>query len=74
MIVPTTEVAYSYSLTFVCALILEFMIGILIGFTLDLLISSIELGGNIIDTQAGLSVAALLNPSSGDKKRFYRYS
>ena len=65
MIIPTTEVAYSYSLTFVCALILDFMIGILLGFTLDLPISSIELGGNIIDTQAGLSVAALLNPSTG---------
>ncbi len=49
----------------VLAMIVEFFIGFLIGFTMDLLISGIEFAGSIMDTQAGLSVASLLDPSSG---------
>jgi flagellar biosynthetic protein FliR len=43
----------------------EFMIGVAIGFTADLLLTGIEFAGGLMDAQAGLSVATLLDPSSG---------
>ena len=37
----------------------------MIGFVTQLLIVGIEFGGSLMDTQAGLSVASLLDPSTG---------
>ena len=50
---------------FFFAIIVEFLIGAMLGFITQLLVVGIELGGSIMDTQAGLSVASLLDPSSG---------
>ena len=47
------------------AIVLDFMIGYMIGYSLDLLITSIEFAGSIMDAQSGLSAAATLDPSSG---------
>jgi flagellar biosynthetic protein FliR len=43
----------------------ELLIGIMIGFICDIIISAIEFGGSLIDAQAGLSVASTLDPSTG---------
>jgi flagellar biosynthetic protein FliR len=64
---PDTSVAY------VLALCLELLIGALIGFTTDLMITGIEMAGSLMDTQAGLSVAALLNPSTGRQITLFSY-
>ena len=50
---------------FFLAILAEFIIGAMIGFLTQLLILGIEFGGSIMDTQAGLSVASLLDPSTG---------
>ncbi|MGC6366684.1 MAG: flagellar biosynthetic protein FliR [Candidatus Marinamargulisbacteria bacterium] len=50
---------------FFLAIFAEFIIGAMIGFLTQLLILGIEFGGSIMDTQAGLSVASLLDPSTG---------
>jgi flagellar biosynthesis protein FliR len=52
-------------LLFFLALIVEFIIGALLGFITQLVITGIEFGGSLMDTQAGLSVASLLDPSTG---------
>ena len=52
-------------LLFFFAILAEFVIGALIGFVTQLLIVGIEFGGSLMDTQAGLSVASLLDPSTG---------
>ena len=52
-------------LMFFLAIFAEFIIGAMIGFLTQLLILGIEFGGSIMDTQAGLSVASLLDPSTG---------
>ncbi len=50
---------------FFFGIVVEFVIGAMIGFTTQLLIVGIEFGGSLMDTQAGLSVASLLDPSTG---------
>tara|TARA_A100001015_G_scaffold313794_1_gene421858 strand:- start:618 stop:1388 length:771 start_codon:yes stop_codon:yes gene_type:complete len=52
-------------LLFFMAILAEFLIGALIGYITQLLIVGIEFGGSLMDTQAGLSVASLLDPSTG---------
>ena len=52
-------------LTFMIAIGIELCIGMIIGFIADLMIIAIEFGGSLMDTQAGLSVANILDPSSG---------
>ena len=64
-VVPVPEELPVGPFMILLAMIAEFFIGFLIGFTMDLLISGIEFAGSIMDTQAGLSVASLLDPSSG---------
>ena len=50
---------------FFLALIVEFVFGYLIGFIASLVVTSVEFAGTLMDTQAGLSVAAVLDPGSG---------
>lgn len=50
---------------FFLGIIVEVIIGAMIGFVTQLLITGIEFGGSLMDTQAGLSVASLLDPSTG---------
>ncbi|MBT5953250.1 flagellar biosynthetic protein FliR [bacterium] len=52
-------------ITFVLALVVEVLIGITIGFVSEAILVAIEFGGSLMDTQAGLSVASLLNPLTG---------
>jgi flagellar biosynthetic protein FliR len=56
---PTTSIQYLFTL------VTEITIGAMIGFVLDLFVTGIEFAGSLMDTQAGLSVASLLDPSSG---------
>ncbi len=53
------------AIAFTLALISEFFIGYLIGFVSYLLVIGLEMAGSLMDTQAGLSVATILDPSSG---------
>ncbi len=43
----------------------EFLVGALLGFAAQLLVVGIEAAGSLMDTQAGLSAASLLDPGSG---------
>ncbi|MBT6119866.1 flagellar biosynthetic protein FliR [bacterium] len=52
-------------ITFVLALVVEVLIGVTIGFVSEAILVAIEFGGSLMDTQAGLSVASLLNPLTG---------
>jgi len=47
------------------SMIVDFMIGIAIGFISNLIIMSVSFAGTLMDTQAGLSSAATLDPISG---------
>ncbi len=49
----------------ILAVIAEFLIGAIMGFTVQILIAGVEFAGTLIDIQAGLSAAAQLDPSSG---------
>lgn len=64
-VVPIATHPPNTPMTFLFAMLNEFLIGALIGFTADILISGIEFAGALMDTQAGLSVASLLDPSTG---------
>jgi flagellar biosynthetic protein FliR len=64
-IVPLPEVVPNELMLILIAVAMEFAVGAAIGFTADLLIAGVEFAGGLMDTQAGLSVAASLDPSSG---------
>ena len=64
-IVPVPPLVPEKFIIVFMAVIVEFAIGVAIGFAADLLLSGIEFAGGLMDTQAGLSVASLLDPSSG---------
>ena len=48
-------------------LLLEFAIGFLIGFVTDFLFQSIRMAGSIVSIQMGLSMADILDPSTGER-------
>lgn len=64
-LVPVSQNVPDNALAFGFAFMSELLIGALIGFVTDLLVSGMEFAGSLMDTQAGLSVASLLDPSSG---------
>ncbi len=64
-VVPAPLTPPDTGLLFVLAFITEFLIGVMMGFIMDIFITSIEFAGSLMDTQAGLSVSAMLDPSSG---------
>ncbi len=64
-IVPLPKVMPQDAITFVLALLSEFLVGAILGFSASAILISIEFAGSLMDTQAGLSVAALLNPATG---------
>ncbi|MFT5171161.1 MAG: flagellar biosynthetic protein FliR [Candidatus Marinamargulisbacteria bacterium] len=64
-VIPLPGDAPNDSLSFILAIVAEVLIGALIGFTSDLLVTGIEFAGSLMDTQAGLSVASILDPSTG---------
>jgi flagellar biosynthetic protein FliR len=63
--VPLSPNLPDTAITYIFACLLEVIIGALMGFTTDLMVTGIEMAGSLMDTQAGLSVAALLDPSTG---------
>lgn len=56
-----TDMSYWY----VVSLLIEFLIGAIVGFVADVMVSATELAGSIMDTQAGLAIAAVLDPARG---------
>lgn len=75
-IAPLPTALPAQPIPFVLAVIMEMLIGICLGFTIQLLIIGVELAGSIIDTQAGISAAAMFDPLRGDQvtiiARLYR--
>ncbi|NQY73425.1 MAG: flagellar biosynthetic protein FliR [Candidatus Margulisbacteria bacterium] len=63
--VPIPSELPNTSLTFSLALAIEFLLGSMVGFITNIILVAIEFSGNLMDTQAGLSVASTLDPSSG---------
>jgi len=59
-----TELPVS-STIFILMFVTELTIGMILGFVANMLIVAIEFAGNIMDTQAGLSVASMLDPATG---------
>tara|TARA_B100001989_G_C24517873_1_gene454189 strand:+ start:756 stop:1526 length:771 start_codon:yes stop_codon:yes gene_type:complete len=52
-------------ISFFLSLMVELAVGLIIGFTANLVMTAIEFGGMLMDTQAGLSSASVLDPTSG---------
>ncbi|MDG2265266.1 MAG: flagellar biosynthetic protein FliR, partial [Candidatus Marinamargulisbacteria bacterium] len=74
--VPLPDVIPAQPISLFLALVMEIVIGLCLGFTIQLLIVGIELAGSIIDTQAGISAASMFDPLRGDQvtiiARLYR--
>lgn len=64
-VVPAPLTPPDTGLQFILMFISEFMVGVMMGFIMDIFITGIEFAGSLMDTQAGLSVSAMLDPSSG---------
>ena len=64
-IVPLPQQLPNTLIAFVMAVIIEIVIGMIIGFVSSLMVSTIEFAGALMDTQAGLSSASVLDPTSG---------
>ena len=64
-VVPLPPVLPSAGIGMVLALAGEVLIGVILGFTADMVVVGLEFAWSLIDTQAGLSVASLLDPSTG---------
>jgi len=57
--------------SFFFALIVEILIGAILGFITQILLIAVEFGGSLMDTQAGLSVASQLDPSTGQTSTLF---
>lgn len=64
-VVPLPANLPDTNLAFLLALLMEYFIGMLLGFTSSIMVTAIEFAGSLMDTQAGLSVASMLDPSTG---------
>ena len=64
-VVPLPKTLPDSAMIYFFALVTEFMVGALLGVVADLILIAVEFGGAIMDTQAGLAVSALLNPTTG---------
>lgn len=64
-VVPLPPKLPDAGIPLVLALVGELMIGVMLGFVADMVVIGLEFAGALIDTQAGLSVASLLDPSTG---------
>jgi flagellar biosynthetic protein FliR len=65
-VVPPPTQMPSASFTFVLALLSEVLIGVMIGFVTDMILSAVEFGGHLIDAQMGLTTGQTLDPTSGN--------
>lgn len=64
-VVPTTPLMPSSTMHFVSLLIGQFLIGVIIGFIINIIFLAFQAAGEIIDMQMGLSVAQALDPVFG---------
>ena len=64
-VVPLPVHSPTTGISMILAVVGELFIGVMLGFTADLVVVGLEFAGALIDTQAGLSVASLLDPSTG---------
>lgn len=64
-VVPLPKVLPDTPIIFALALVTEVLIGAAIGFTTQLILIGIQFAGTLMDTQAGLSAASILDPYSG---------
>jgi len=55
----------AFNLSYLVLLISEFLIGIIIGYTAQLLFSAIQLAGQSIDMQMGFGIVNIMDPQSG---------
>lgn len=65
--VPLPKVMPNTAIMIMLAVVIELLIGAILGFLTQVFITAINVGGAIMDTQAGLSVASLLDPSTGSQ-------
>ena len=65
--IPLPKVFPETLIMLMLAIIVEILIGAILGFISQIFITAINVGGAIMDTQAGLSVASLLDPSTGSQ-------
>lgn len=64
-IVPLPTTLPNTPILFVISIIIEIIIGLMLGFITQILLIAVEFAGSLMDTQAGLSVASLLDPATG---------
>ncbi len=64
-VVPVSGQLPQSAVPFVMAVVVEFMIGLLLGFASDLIVTAVEFGGSLMDSQMGMSVGQTLDPMSG---------
>ena len=65
-VVPLPETMPNSMMAYAFALIIELFIGFIIGFIANVVITAIQFGGTLMDAQAGLSSASVLDPASGN--------
>lgn len=64
-VVPAPRHLPGVAFEFVLAIFVEFLLGVMIGFASNLVLSAVEFGGTLIDAQMGLSTGQTLDPMSG---------
>lgn len=64
-ILPEQPVEYATLSSFAVALLLEIFVGIVLGFLTQLFMSTMLVAGDVMDTQSGLGMAKIYDPSSG---------
>ena len=65
--IPLPKVLPETIIMLILAIVIELILGAILGFISQIFITAINVGGAIMDTQAGLSVASLLDPSTGSQ-------
>ena len=63
--IPLPEQLPDTPILLLFAIMLEFITGALMGFMTELFVIALAFAGSLMDTQAGLSVASLLDPATG---------
>jgi flagellar biosynthetic protein FliR len=64
-VIPLPAKAPETAIQFLLVMMVEIFMGMALGFLMEHIIIALEFAGSLMDTQAGLSVASILDPSSG---------
>ena len=64
-VIPLPQSLPTNMMIYMLSILVELGVGLIIGYTANLIMTSIEFGGMLMDTQAGLSSASVLDPTSG---------